>query len=444
MFDARALILGVLLSLAAVGAQATYGTNDANDRNGFVGAVYAMTNDVRRNEIVAYGRRSDGTLERIGAFATGGRGGVFDAGEGLDPLISAYSLVLTQNRRHLLAVNAGSNTVTVFRVQDDFSLRRTDRRRVAGVGPNSIAYFDGRVYVSSIDADGRFEGEPDQQGILTGFFLSPGGRLFRIPWSFRRLPSRPGAVQFSPDGRFLVVSSINAGSSALRSDNQDEISVFRVFSSGRLSRSPVGAATSTLRDNAEGRNLPTAIGFEVVEDEGEAYVVATEAREFRPDGSPPAFASLQTGSVSTWRLADDGKLEAIEVDVLTGPSTTDGARTACWIEFSRDENTFWVANALDATISSFSFEEGRVSLIDATAAAGNPPDNSSAETAFDTSDGFIDLWASDDGRYLYQLLGLAGTVVVYEVDREGAGRGLTEIQRVQDLPEANTQGIVAF
>jgi len=140
----------------------------------FEGAVYAMTNDFNANSIVGYGRNDDGTLELLDTYLTGGQGAAFDGGEGLDPLISAYSVIMTDDREHLLAVNAGSNSISVFEVQEDFSLRLTDVKRVYGVGPNSIAYSNGLVYVSSIDADGQFAGEPDQEGgsIFTGWSSS--------------------------------------------------------------------------------------------------------------------------------------------------------------------------------------------------------------------------------------------------------------------------------
>ena len=70
--------------------------------------------------------------------------------------------------------------------------------------------------------------------------------------------------------------------------------------------------------------------------------------------------------------------------------------------------------------------------------------NSSPEAAFATTDGFIDLWSSADGEYLYQLFGLSGAIGVYKIEDEGNGSGLTEIQILRDLPEINTQGIVAF
>ncbi|MEM8713027.1 MAG: hypothetical protein AAGG01_18905 [Planctomycetota bacterium] len=401
------------------------------------GAVYAMTNDFTGNSVVAYDRASDGTLTLIGEFATGGLGAAFDGGEGLDPLISAYALLLTDNNDFLLAVNAGSDTVTAFRVNDDHSLTRTGRARSGGVGPNSIAYRNGFVVVSNVDADGVFNGEPDQEGSLRTFRLTPEGRLIAVPLSRRVLENRPSAVQFTPDGSHIVVASINAGSQALSSQSEDELVVFEIDGVGRPSRFPTGRGASTLRDNAENRNLASAIGFEILEQEGREFVVVTEAREFQADGSPPAFPALQTGSVSTWELLPNGSLDPIMLDVLAGTDFFDGQRTACWIEFSQDERTFWVSNALEATLSSYSFDNGVISLIEEVSAEGN---GAEPTNPFGTTDGWIDMWISADGRFLYQLYGLDGTIGVFGV----RGAELTLLQTVSDLPVENTQGIVAF
>ncbi|MEO0420875.1 MAG: hypothetical protein AAF184_00960 [Pseudomonadota bacterium] len=403
----------------------------------FVGAVYAMTNDFDANTVVAYGRADDGTITPIGEFATGGQGAAFDGGEGLDPLISAYALLLTDGNEFLLAANAGSQTLTAFKVEEDFSLTVTDEVPVFGVGINSIAYSDGLVYVSIIDADGIFEGEPDQEGGLLGFELTRRGNLVRVPGSARLLENRPSAVRFSPDGEFLVVSSINAGSNALASGSIDEIVSYRVQRNGRLIPIPTGRATSTLPNNREGRNLPSAIGFDIVSDDGGQYVVVTEAREFDAEGNPPAFPSLQSGSVSTWRLNENGSFAPVSLDVIAGNDFFDGELTTCWIEFSADGNAFWVSNALPASLSSYSFDNGEISLINVAEARGTPAEN---DDPFGTTDGWIDLDSSADGRYVYQLYGLSGVIGVYAVD----GTGLTLIQEVDNLPEVNTQGIVAF
>ena len=92
------------------------------------------------NSVVAYGQAEDGTLSIIGSFPTGGNGGDFDGGEGLDPLISAYAITKSLDNRFVLAVNAGSNTVTSMRVNEDFTLDVVDTEATLDIGPNSIAY----------------------------------------------------------------------------------------------------------------------------------------------------------------------------------------------------------------------------------------------------------------------------------------------------------------
>lgn len=404
----------------------------------FVGSVYAMSNKLDENTIVAYGRNEDGTLSLIGEFPTGGIGGDFDGPEGLDPLISAYSLTKTQDNQYLLAANAGSNSITAFKINGDYSLTVSDIIGTNGTGPNSIAVRDRIVYVSNIDEDGNFNGEPDQEGSLTGFVLNRSGRFLPISRSNRSLGNRPSAVQFSPDGNFLVVASINAGSSTLASGSTDEIVVYAVNRGGILSDWPVSAATSTLPDNAEGRNLPSAIGFQIV---GDNYVVVTEAREFQPNGTPPAFPLLQTGSVSTWQIQSDGSLTPINLDVLSGDGSSQG-RTACWLDFSNDGSYFWVSNAIEAGLAAYSFNSGQIELINATAAQGTGAgDTTDPGSAFATTDGWIDLWVSDDGKYLYQLFGLDGTIGVFEIN----GSSLSFVEEVSgDLPVENTQGIVAI
>lgn len=402
----------------------------------YVGAVYTMDNSVVANHIYAYGRSSDGRLTPIGSFATGGKGGIFDAFDGLDPLISTDSIALTADHKFLLAVNAGSSSVSVFRVNKDRGLTLTDQAKTFGVGTDSIAIHGSTVYVSVVDSDGQFGGPDNQAGGITGFRLTDNGKLIPLPFSTRQLPSRPSGVRFSPDGKFLVVTTFNAGSATLASGSVDEVSAFRVLGGGWLSLKPVGTGVSTLPNNAAGRNMPGAIGLDVIAANGQQYVVATEAREFSPLGLPPEFDTLQTGSVSSWRIERSGALTPIDQDVLVGRQVTSGQRTTCWLEFLPNQSGFWVANALDASISMFSFNDGHMTLIEEKAAAGAP---ALPSDPFGTSDGFIDLARSGDGKYLYQLLGLSGTINVYETKG-----GLKLVQKMSNLPDVNVQGIAAF
>src|SRR5579864_2536835 len=76
------------------------------------GAVFVMTNNVDKNEVITYHRAGDGTLQEGARFATGGRG----SGGNNDPLESQGSLTLSQDHALLFAVNAGSGEISVFRV----------------------------------------------------------------------------------------------------------------------------------------------------------------------------------------------------------------------------------------------------------------------------------------------------------------------------------------
>ena len=405
------------------------------------------TNVQGPNSILAFGRDANGELTELGSFSTDGNGGDYDGAEGLDPLISAYSLNKTADNENLLAVNAGSNTIVSFNILEDFTLEMAGTPVDTGaIGPNSITTTDAvpiagakaLVYVSNITrAEFLAGGEPEHQGTLTGFLLLDDGVLEPIPGSTRDLPVRASTVQFSPDGNWLVVTGLNASGAALASGSDDEITVFQVNADGSLSATATDTATSTLRDNAEGRNLPTPIGFQIV---GDNYVVVTEAREFQSNGMPPAFPALQDGSVSTWQIQGDGSLTPISMDVAAGENNT--ARTACWLDFTLDGNSFFVVNALEASISSYSFNNGEVALLNSIAAAGQGPDGAdNGPDAFALTDGWIDCSITDDGEYLYQLFGLDGTIGIYSVN----GQSLEFVGEVSGLlPDTNTQGIIAL
>ena len=116
-------------------------------------------------------------------------------------------------------------------------------------------------------------------------------------------------------------------------------------------------------------------------------------------------------------------------------------RTACWLDFS-DENTFFVSNAIEAGLASYSFDNGQIELLDQVAAQGTGATGNTTDpgAAFGTTEGWIDLWISDDGRYLYQAYGLAGAIGVFEIN----GTQLRLVQEIRgDLPANNIQGIVS-
>jgi len=421
------------------------------------GAVYVQTNALDGNEVAAFGRNLDGTLFHIGDYATGGAGSTeFDGGEGLDPLISADSIISVKNDQFLVTVNAGSDSVTSFRIEDDFSLTKISTVSSGGVGPNSLAYSNGRLFVSNIDRDGFALGdrntpraEPNDEGNITGFLMNEAGVLTPIPGSTVDLDNRPADLGFSASGNRLIVTSITAGSAALPGAGAaNSVAVFDVSNSGMI-RGMTGSATGTVVGNAAGRNLASAIDFDTTVIEGREFVVVTEAREFNSEGAPPALPALQAGSISVYELTDNGALVETDQDVAIGnpagsPFDQSNQLTTCWIDFGADGQTFYASNAINASISSVRIDsEGVLTVLEEVAAqgvSGFANGGTTGPEVFGTTDGFIDLDVSPDGRYLYQLEGLSGEISVFAISEDG-------LTRVQDLagylPEIDTQGLVS-
>ena len=132
------------------------------------GAVFVQTDNTAGNQVVAYYRAPDGTLSPAGRYATGGVGGQL-SGSVVDHLASQGSLSYDPWHSLLYAVNAGSDTVSVFAVTGD----RLALRQVLSSGgsfPVSVAVHGDLVYVlnglgggraESRDGDGRSETNRD-------------------------------------------------------------------------------------------------------------------------------------------------------------------------------------------------------------------------------------------------------------------------------------------
>src|SRR5215210_6231342 len=102
-------------------------------------AVYVQTN-AAPNEVIAFRRDADGSLDRIESVATGGDG------HGLPHLQSQGSVTLTGDGQYLLVTNAASAGVSVFSVAAGGSIEL--RKRVhTGSTPRSVAERDGLVVV---------------------------------------------------------------------------------------------------------------------------------------------------------------------------------------------------------------------------------------------------------------------------------------------------------
>jgi len=399
--------------------------------------------------VVGFGRRADGTLTPLDFHETGGTGRASSSTTPprLNSLIAEDSIIAVDDR-FLLVVNAGSNDVTSFRIGPDYSLSRVDVEPSGGTAPISLAHRNGVVYVANADEDGTFTAPPNQSGNITAMTLDPAtGALTRIAGFSLSLRGRPADLEVTPDGSWLLVSSLNAASPQLPQPTAAEISSFRIQGDGTLAATPAGTGMSTQIGNAAGRHLPNAIGIETWAAGGRQFAIAAEARTVSSTGIPSAtFAALQTASVSTWEIAADGSFLPRSQDFMLGPTTSSGPTQAGFLVYSPIYSTFWVATSAGATISGYGLDaDGNVTpgVMGGILARGVPVDPAAA-SPLANADGYVDMAISADGRWIYQLVGIKGRIDVYEVDTLVAVN-IARRQQVTTslLPLDNLQGLVS-
>jgi 6-phosphogluconolactonase (cycloisomerase 2 family) len=342
-------LLGALAALAGAAAAAPGG-------HGSAPAVFVANDDPNGNAVVAYDRLADGRLEQSAVYPTGGDGGVL-AGSVVDHTASQGALAFDGSRNLLFAVNAGSSTVSVFRVAGD-RLIRIQVVSSGGSFPVSIAVHNGFVYVLNALGGGTVQG-----------YLELGSFLLPLPGSLRALhldPSAapqftntPGQVAFSPDGSQLIVTTKANGSA---------IDVFQVGRFGYLSTSPVV--------NAEPGTVPFAVSFDA--------------------GGDLVVAEAGTNALATYALQPDGTV-TLRHRAGTGQAAT------CWV--ARAGSFFYASNAGSATESGFSSSSGgALTLLGASS----------------TDAGTVDAAATPDGSFLYVQTGAQGVVDAFRVNGDGS------------------------
>jgi len=409
------------------------------------GAVYAMTNALGNNEVVAYHRASDGTLTLMQTTGTGGGG----SGIQLDPTDSLGSqggLVLNQSHHLLFAVNTESlaedrrdgtdvgdceeGTISSFVVAADGTLTLADKMPSGGLFPASLAVHGKLLYVLNaggpgldpvcgigpnitgfeVGQDGSLSAladstQPLDPGSSPGSFLScdPGvGPLptdeFRCGLNPPAFPRSPGQIGFTPDGRALVVTVKGSNS----------IYAFPLDHGGRP------GAPSTSR--AAGPYQPTYFGFAF---DKKGHLVVSE-----PFGTTPVIPAVPFSAVSSFSITRDGALQAIS------SSVPNGRGTACWVVLDPSERYAYTANNATSDISTYALhKDGSLTLLESEAADADLPNDMAV--------------ARDHGsRFLYVLNSGNGTVGVFRIDDDGS---LTSLGAVGGLPvDAGAQGLAAY
>jgi 6-phosphogluconolactonase len=365
----------VLLVPAAASAQPT-NAPAALPAHGAGGAVFTMSNSVSGNHVIAYRIGAGGGLLPAGSYATHGLGtGVSLADQG--------AIVLTADHHWLLVVNAGSHSVSVFRVHTGTSgplLTYVDQTRSRGVVPVSIAVHGNLVYVLNA-------GNASRWGNIAGFRLSSSGDLSFLRNSHQPLSTRasagPAEISFNPSGTVLVVTE----------KNTNVIDTY-VVGAGGLAQPPTVTTSNGLTPYgfAWGRG-----GTLVVSDAG-------------------------SGALSSYSVASSGTLTVVSGTV------GDNGTAPCWVAVAHGGAWAYTTNAHSNTISTYRVGTGgTLTLLSAVAATTG---------AADTDLGV----GGSHGQYLFVYDAGAGEIEEFAI---GSSGGLTLLAAVFSLP-ATAEGLATF
>lgn len=335
-----ALALGsLLIALPLVPAAAQAGE----------GAVFTLSNDPAGNAVVAFHRAADGTLSAAGSVPTGGNG----SGDGLG---SQGALVLSDDGGWLVAVNAGSNDVSVLSV-GAAGLEVTDVESSGGTRPISVTIHGSLIYVLNDGSDN-----------ISGLRLGTDGSLTPVEGSTKPLSGTgidPAQIEFTNDGSKLVVTE----------KNTNLIDLYKVRGNGSLGGRPP--------QPSEGET-PFGFAFDPA-----GHLIVSEAF----GGAPGASA------VSSYSVGRNGALTTVSASV------PDGQAAACWIAVTPDGAYAYTTNTGSDNISGYSIgADGSLTLF-----PGDP---------FPAGDGPIDM-AIAEGHYLYALNGGTHDISAYTINADG-------------------------
>ena len=324
--------------------------------------VYLDGNTAGANTIAGFTQNANGSLTAL-------PGSPFQAGgTGLAGVGSQDAVKFADNGRYLLAVDAGSNQISVLSVGSHGSLTPVPGSPFpsGGVEPNSIAVHGDLVYVSNV-------GSPN----YTGFHLTPQGQLSPIPHSTVTLPAadNTGDIVLNNDGTKLIGAVIGGtvpGSSFINS--------YRVNWNGTLTAaagspypaqglgafgsefSPINPDQLFVSNAHNGAGLGTVSAFD---DSWDGTLSAIGASPFADLQTAPCWLVVShdgqrlyalntgTGSVSSYSIAASGRLTLLASTPLSNPV---GAITGTDVTVSNDDSTLYINEAANGTVGAFAIK----------------------------------------------------------------------------------------
>lgn len=398
---------GLLWSLIGMFAIADVATSDEASHKADSGQyLYTVSNSPSGNAVLGYRiEPSTGKLTQLPAspFATHGLGeGSFVLGD------SDNGIVISKDRKFLFAPNRGSQTIAVFRIQSNGTLKDVPGSPfpTGGYTPVSLALYGDLLYVAHLGT-----GLPDicHNCEYRGFRVSKTGYLTPMENAVVKLsetpPAIPFALRFSPDGRFLIGTELG----------NSKINVFEVNRDTPQSDAQLIPVPGSPFDSIG--KQPFGFSFNPV-NASQLFISNVETLAIPQD--------VQS-SISSYLIAKTGQIAPI---VSQLPSNG-GQLAACWVSLTDDGKVLFTTNAESDSISSYRVAvDGRLTLLHVTPIphAINQTQNMAP----------VDMAITTRNKFLYLPTRDVPTITGFSIAGDGA---LTPIPGVNPLPIAISDAV---
>lgn len=329
--------------------------------------LYTESNAAGTNEIIMYKIKHNGSLHHDKTIASGGAG----TGMGLG---SQGALVLDKNHEWLYAVNAGSNSVSSFKVHNNGSLTLAHTENTHGTTPVSVSVHNNLLYVLNRGSDN-----------IHGFWIGAGGILTHIDGSTKPLSSTAvdaPQISFTPNGDWIVVTE----------KATNIIGTFKVKNDGSVND---GIFTASVGQ--------TPFGFDF--SRGRFMIV-----------SNAVGGAAGAGSTTSYIIQNNGK----PVDI--NGAIPDFQAAPCWVALTKHGRFAFITNTASNTISSYYVDSwGALHLAHSVAAKSDMAP--------------LDIVVASNNFFVYELNGKSGTIGSYH--RKPFG-GLELIDNQSGIPLSAT------
>ncbi|MBC7934477.1 MAG: beta-propeller fold lactonase family protein [Rhizobacter sp.] len=329
--------------------------------------IYTESNGSNGNRILKFEIKNNGSLEADGSVASGGNG----TGAGLG---SQGALVLDKNEDWLYAVNAGSNSVSSFKVNNNGSLSLQHTVASGGTTPVSVAVHGNLMYVLNRGSDN-----------IQGFTVNNNGAMTAIAGSSKPLSSTmvdAPQISFTPDGDWVVVTE----------KATNKISTFKVKNNGSIQN---GIFTNSVG--------ATPFGFAF--GRGNHMIV-----------SNAVGGAAGQGSATSYITGNNGVPHAINGAKANYQSAP------CWVAVTKYGRYAFITNTASNNVSSYYVAPwGALYLVDGNAA--------------NSGMGPLDIVVAENNFYVYTLNGGSHSISIYNRTLFG---GLHSLGSESGLPAGTT------